>query len=258
MKIDFIILLLSSIIAQLLIFSILLFKQKKNSTLSHKLLGLFFLSLALNLITAFCSRSKEYLFQNYPFMFYVGSPFAFLYTPMFYFYIKSLTDKNFIIRKTDVLHIVPFISFSIYLVVAFFIKSTDEKRYFLTHHSTMLWAVLTPVLHFQIILYAIFIIKAIRKYRAEIKEYYSSIVKINYSWLIFIFWGMLLLWLVDVIRYLAGVFSPNVTEILGIILFSSFLFLCYLIIYKALTYPEVFRPTIEMTQQKKIIIKIFK
>jgi AraC-like DNA-binding protein len=85
----------------------------------------------------------------------------------------------------------------------------------------------------------------------HIKEFYSSIEKIDYSWLNFIFWGFICLWLADISRFILNQADPYQSEVIETIFFFAFSVLSSLILYKALTQPEIFVPQGEPLQKKK-------
>jgi AraC-like DNA-binding protein len=238
------------IVIQLTLFSLFLFSRKSSNKVSHFLLGSFFLCLAINLFNIYCFYSKE-LFYNYTHLLLIGAPFAFLYTPLFYFYVKSLTDEKFKLGIKDLYHIIPFTVFTLYLMIVFYFNSSQYKIEYIMTTGRQLPIVLLPVLNVQIIIYTIIIIKLIINYRARIKNIYSAIEKINYSWLVFIAYGFIMLWLADIVRFFTFLLKPYQLQLVESFFFTGFLLLSYLILYKALTQPEIFRTDIDFPQKKK-------
>ena len=90
-------LLILLIVSQLIIISIFLLSPRKTREISHIILGFFFLALAINLLNGYIYRAGYYNkdLTNYIF---IGAPFAFLYSPLMYFYVKSITDKPFVFK----------------------------------------------------------------------------------------------------------------------------------------------------------------
>jgi AraC-like DNA-binding protein len=191
------------------------------------------------------------MFYNYTHLLLIGAPFAFLYTPLFYFYVRSLTDEKFEFKVVDLLHALPFAFFTLYLMSAFYFLSAEEKRHFIISDSWWLTVVGLCLLNIQIVIYLTAIFRCVKNYRNKIKNIYSSIDKINYSWLQFIFYGFLTLWLADIIRYFTFLLGPYQLRLVESIFFMGFLVLSYLIIYKVLTQPEIFKADEEFTQKKK-------
>jgi AraC-like DNA-binding protein len=241
------------IIIHLIFFSIFLFIQRKGMRLSHRILGLFFLTLAINLLNALCFRKFDFTLKYCPHLFYIGSPFAYLYAPVFFFYVKSLTGKKITFKKSDFIHLLPFLIFFIYLLIRFHIHSTALKRNLIATFQVInpdLWKILTALLQIQILIYAVLIIRVTKNYSMLIKNIYSSIEKKNYSWLKFFILMITYLWLTDVSRFILGLYSQKMRIIIEAVLFSNFLFICYWIIYKAISQPEVFKG-VEIEPQRK-------
>jgi AraC-like DNA-binding protein len=240
------------IIFHLIFFSAFLVTRKDSRKRSHSLLALFFFSLAINIFNKLCFNS-EYIFLNFTHAFFIGAPFAFLYAPAFYIYVRSLTEINFKFQRKDFIHFIPFISFTVYLLITFYFRSAVEKQYFIKHESTTmtLWNLLTPVLQTQIMIYAIFIIRTIVIFRKRIKGVFSTIDNINYSWLKFIVIGVAFLWLADLPRYFASIRKLSQITLIETLFYAGFLLLSYLILFKALTQPEIFSLMPEFPQKKK-------
>jgi AraC-like DNA-binding protein len=238
------------IVIQLTIFSVFLFSRKSAQKTQHSLLASFFLCLAVNLFNMFCFYSA-YMFYNYTHLLLIGAPFAFLYTPLFYLYVRSLTDEKFEFKIHYSLHAIPFALFALYLMFAFYFLSKDQKIDYIIHNSRGLSIVVLPLLNIQILVYLVAIIKHVKEYRERIKNIYSTIDKINYSWLQFMFYGFLTLWLADIVRYFTFLLEPYQLRIVESFFFVGFLALSYLILYKALTQPEIFKAEEEFYPKKK-------
>jgi AraC-like DNA-binding protein len=238
------------IIFHLIFFSVFLLTRRDSRKRSHSLLALFFISLAINLFNKLCFNS-EYLFLNFPHAFYLGAPFAFLYAPAFYIYVRSLTEIDFKFRRKDYMHFILFFSFAVYLLITFYLRSAADKQFYIKNQSLTLWYLLMPVLQLQILIYAVFIIRAITIFRERVKSVFSTMDNINYSWLKFIIIGVALLWLADLPNYLASVLKLSQIAILEAVFYTGFLLLSYLILFKALTQPEIFSSIPEFPQRKK-------
>lgn len=171
-----------------------------------------------------------------------------------YLYLKSLIYKNFKFRKLDIIHLLLFLIYFTYLLITFYFLSADIKRELLiqglviTRHQQN---IIVAILQIQTLIYVICAFRLFNIYRSEIKNYYSSIEKINYSWIKFIIISLIIIWLQDVGRFITYLQTDQFTNIFTVTLFSSLLVFCYLILYKALTQPEVFSGISEKTKQMK-------
>lgn len=242
------------VIFQLLLFSVFLLSQKNEKKASHRILGLFFLTLGINMFQAFCFYNVDYFLDKCPHLFFIGSPFAFLYAPLFFYYVKALTSYKFSLRKEDLIHIIPFVIMLVYFTAAYYVHSAETKRHLFQTSgiiSPVQWRALTALLHFQILFYVVLSVSTIRQYRKKMKNEYASIENINYSWLKWLFIGICFLWIIDLSRFITGLFNPGIRMIFEIILYTGFVCLCYWIIYKAVKQPRIFTEFENKTSPRK-------
>ncbi|MBN2423626.1 MAG: AraC family transcriptional regulator [Calditrichaceae bacterium] len=235
---------------QFFVFSVFLLSGKEGRNTRHILLAVFFLSLSINIFSLFCGYN-EYIFNHVTFLLLTGAPFAFLFAPVLYLYVQSLIGEQFRLKKEQLLHTIPFLAFGLYLALVFYFLPPEEKINYLKLHGTRLVNTFTPLLNIQILIYAILGVYAVKSYRKRIKEYYSSIEKINYSWLRFILWGFICLWIVDISRFILHQWPPLSSQIIEMVFFILFSFFSSLILFKALTQPQIFMPQREVQAKKK-------
>jgi len=230
-------------ILHLLLFSIFLFSRKKGPVLSYRLLGAAFLSLGLNLWTLFSFHQFEFMVQHYPGFIYIGAPFAFLYPVFFYFYIKSALQSPFIFKTRDALHFLPFLIFFIFLTVTHYVLPADIQREQLLHMHVISFsqkAVLTAMLHLQILTYVFSAVRLFRKHQSAAKNFYSSAEKINIDWIRFLFIGLVILWSLDISRFILYHLLNTFSLPIEAFLLTSFLVMIYLMLYKVITQPDIF------------------
>jgi AraC-like DNA-binding protein len=243
-------------ILHLLFFSGFLFSRQKGTVLSYRLLGSFFLSLALNLFMLSCQYKFLELNRHCPHLIFLGSPFAFLYTPFFYLYVLSVLRTKFRFKKRDVLHFLPFVLFFLYLAATHYFLPAPVKREMIARGEVLLplqvkW--LNIVLHVQILIYVAGTVAELRKYRARLKNLYSSIETVNYNWIRSIFIGLFLLWCFNVLRFFSELADESMLRTIETILLFYFLMLIYFIFFKAMTYPQVFAGIEEKTMKRSFL-----
>lgn len=91
------------------LFAAILVAAKKNASVSDKILSGWLSLLAIEFLTC----AIDYKIFGTPLL---SSSFL-LFNPAFYLYIKSLTDKNFVLKPTQLLHLVPFVFFEVFAYV---------------------------------------------------------------------------------------------------------------------------------------------
>ncbi len=137
-------------------------------------------------------RLTSTLFVNFQFYFYIPGAVIFfgvcalLYGPTIFLYTKTIINRNYILKPFNLLHLIPFFVFIIY-TIPFFIRNYQgqmeclmdilQGTYILRDQIT------TLIICIQVICYIIFSLQAINRYREKLKNDYSSIAKINLSWL---------------------------------------------------------------------------
>ena len=91
--------------------------------------------------------------------------------------------------------------------------------------------------------YMIACFRVILNYRKEIKEYYSTIDKLNLTWMLYVVGAFFFMWMVDLLDFILASFGViNNTEESYMVFLSlaiNFAF-AILIFYKALQHPEIF------------------
>ena len=248
-------------ILHLLFFSLFLFSQKKGSVISYRLLGSFFLFLAINLFVLSCHYKFSNLIRDCPHLFYIGSPFAFLYPPFFYFYIRSVFHDDFKFKPLDLIHFLPFLILAGYLAMTHYFLPTELKREQIMHGLVITPAqekILTAILHIQILTYLVSTAVMFKKYQSAIKNVYSSTEKVNVSWIKFFFIGFFILWFFNVSRFVFAQLSRSLSMVIETVMLFSFLVVIYLILYKAMTQPHVFTAIIEKTPRRSFLSKTMK
>ena len=254
MKLDLSEILILFTVAQLFLFSFIFILLKSNRKISNNLLGLFFLSLALNVLNLLLFRIGSYTKHHVISLFYLGSPFAFLYAPLFYLYLQSFTSTNFKLRLSTFLHGLPFIIFLAYILFTFTLHTAEEKKEILDKGGifTHIWfTILTAILHIQVIVYFIISFRCVIFYRRRIRNFSSSGSLANLNWIRSIIGGLICLWLTDFTRYLTGFYSENIKSVIEIFLFLGFIIFCYYFIYRALKQPLLLINTENSVDKKK-------
>jgi len=168
------------------------------------------------------------------YLFFIGSSFSFIFGPSLLFYTKSIADKNFVLRKKDLIHFVPFL---LSLLYYFFGVKGFRMEYY-------------GIKYFQIIIYFIPIFIIIREYQHNIKEYFSAIEKLNLKRLIVIFIVFLILWGIDVSDFFTILFFGERNDIVStytiyLSLIINFIFANMLLIFSLTHSENPFEPNVK-------------
>jgi len=88
--------------------------------------------------------------------------------------------------------------------------------------------------------YLIAAVLTLLRYRLELKKTYSSTERINLSWLNFVLFGFILIWIFDVIGFVLETVSTPLLFLNSVTLVLMFIFV-NIIVYKGLKQPELFK-----------------
>ncbi len=138
--------------------SIIISLRRKSDVCSNLLISLFvfFHSLFIIHLSLFLSR---YEYET-PHSLYFSALFPFLYGPLLFFYLKRILEK-YILKKRDLLHLIPFIILLIYLIPIYSTSAEEKLEVLLTVGKTypvlFQWILITQI--FSLTVYAFLIFK---------------------------------------------------------------------------------------------------
>ena len=179
------------LVLQGLIFAVLLLvRYKRNGKISD-----LFLALALILT---CYHRTSYTigfmdwydtFRNTKINYYLIS-LELIFAPLLYFYVKSITDFNFKLRKQDYYHFMPGI---IFIIIKLGILAYDsiQPGFSETQNGYLVenfqWKYLDPLVTilvtFQMLLYLAFTFQLYYIYRQRIHHFFSNTFKLELNWI---------------------------------------------------------------------------
>lgn len=191
-------------------------------------------------------------FFNYPSLLLIGYPFLLIQSPLIYFHVNSVAYKDFKIKFSHLLHIIPFIIFVTYLLITFYPYSSEEKIKIISNPSY------PPALYFlqinifarvQNVFYVIVAILVLFSIQKQLKESYSSISLMNLSMLRFIVIGNIVILLMATPVQIYYLFVNNNSILLLLIMLPSFIFF-NILFFQAWFHPEIFAGIEESVKYK--------
>jgi AraC-like DNA-binding protein len=168
------------------VFFLILLLGKKNKTLPDLLLGIIFFLYAVSIGGVYLEIYN--IKNNYPFPAIINLSwiFLFLHGPALWFYIKCLSDDNFVFKPIFLLHFIPFIIFSIFHYITF-IDLPDYKKIILLENDQFKEQVFYKLSVLSIgistITYNIWALNLISKRRVMLMLQYSKVEDIDLRWL---------------------------------------------------------------------------
>jgi AraC-like DNA-binding protein len=163
-------------------------------------------------------------------------PFAMLYMPLLFLYAKSVTSKSWRLKPVHGLMLLPFLMILTLASVKYHVYDAESKRRLLAGglFSPGFWKAYTLAYYAQVFGYLGASLVVLKKFTSGLKDYYSSIEKINLSWLKTVLIGFLgvygIVFLGDGYRILTG----RTSGALGLALNAAFLAFATLLIFKGL------------------------
>jgi AraC-like DNA-binding protein len=182
--VDIVALLILLGIAQGFFLGSLLIIMRSPNRRANRFLGILYFCFSISITHFFFLRTG--LYTQFPFMIRLSFPVLFLFGPLYYYYVRILTDRTVLLRSRELLHGLPFVA-TVLMNVPFFLSSTEEKLASLRSIATPEWVHMglvfgtIQVIHLSI--YVAVVLRLLRQYDERIHETKSSIERINLRWL---------------------------------------------------------------------------
>jgi len=247
------------ILFQCFLLAFFLLSQKKQS---NKILAAFLIVMGITELSGifyFFRELNMLIFLHCPHLFYLPYLFEFLYMPLLYFYVLSITNKTFSFRKLDLLHGLLFFSFSIYILLKYFSIPSVNLQHLISPGPHLIgtdYQIYKLLGHIQFFVYAIMSFRLFKSFRNRLKKTYSNIQSIDLSWLQFVIIGFIIWRSFHILEDLLSYFlNSNYFTILYIISLLLFLVLISYMVIKGLKQPEIFRDSKDWVKKEELLQK---
>jgi len=203
--------------------------------ISNYLLGAFMLSNAVLLGNLFFFLVFPDYRLHFQLINIIGYHSYLLLAPLLYLYINSLCKSDYQFKIKASLHFLPF--FSIVCLDFFITHFSKELAALFPKAGYYFYLIYRPGLYFQIAVYIIASYEVLRIYRFQLKELYSSIIKMDLQWINLVLSFLILMWSLDVIILIVNTFnlvSLSISHLLPYLTVSTNLILCISLIYKGM------------------------
>jgi AraC-like DNA-binding protein len=222
-----------------LVQALLLVSSKRGNRLANRIMALFLLALALGMANGFITFL--HLYDHWPVLSILIGSIALTYGPLFYFYIKAMSGREFLWRPSWLGHFIPFLLGLFSWAIFWIFRYTD-----VIHPGTLAWLVRSPWVPVSIMavaqmaVYISLMIRRLREYSRTIKDSYSTLDNINLRWLkwrlaVFIVISSLGLAVVAVLK-----FDSRLVNVTGQIVFFLVALNIFATGYRAMLQPQVF------------------
>jgi AraC-like DNA-binding protein len=242
------------VIFQLFFICFFLFSHNNGRRTSNILLGVFFLSISLNLLDSFLVLKKVWLTN--PNLVGWGICLPLLFGPLLYLYAESILYRQFRITGRKWLHFLPF--FICFILSAFQYLSLDrEKQVDLLNHIfkrdlpvSLYWS--SALIFLQFFLYIFSSFRLIHQYKRIASDHYAEQEKVDISWLSSTILFFTICMILAGLNGFSGLtpFSKYYFLVLNVLVLLIFIFISRVLL-KALTKPEIFSVIDEPAQSQQ-------
>jgi len=223
---------------------------KKRNRSANRILAIFILLISLVLLSRLVYVEGFPLVRQYPRLYLIPDIPLFLYGPLFYFYIRSLLNRDTITLKKSWLHFLPSL-IHILIMSVYLFESREEyiRRLMQSDLIELPWAPFLAI--FQAAVYVFYSYIIYRHYIERINESVSYTNSIKYLQTIFIL--ITICWLAWLISQL----GPSLKSILGLefvnynIAWVALSFTTFFLAYFAIVQQDIFRLPIITTKYEK-------
>jgi len=202
---------------------------------------------------------------RYQYLYLIGDFLFLLLGTLIFFYTKSLCFSDFKFTKKERVHFLPFLLLSCAVVLYFFYDKLTHNGFLQTQTRVLSVSesiVFYAVLHVFILSYVLGTIRVLTRYRKEIKKYYSSINRIDLTWLLLLFFTFVFMWILEVGLVIQS-FVPGSEKFLTVLITSVSVMInivfVVIIVLKGLVQVDVFNgipekpknpPTTKLSQEQ--------
>ncbi|WP_224490708.1 helix-turn-helix domain-containing protein [Robertkochia flava] len=204
-------------------------------------IGFFICYMGLESLDALLVQSSFYL--QHPNLYLLIPSLGLLLYPAFYYYIKSTAFIGTRLKWIDLIHLAPFVIIWVILLAEYYLQPVEVKLQIMTHRGEMPWfiSMIYYALRIQGLIYMVLSVRVILRFRAIVREHYSTKNKRNYTWLlqltiVFVYYGLSTL-IFNINRFGVQMLPGEITYYISASV--SLIFIIW-IIYKALSQPYLF------------------
>lgn len=236
-------------IAQGIFLGFLLLAINRGNKTANRLFGILMIMFSIS-ISGF-EYSRLDLIKYFPFFGAFASAVIFLFGPLFYYYVRALTETNFHFRRVCYLHLIPFFLLIVYRIIMLPYYGIEKIEVYTRVAFDVEGMIIMTSQMIHLFIYVYFVKQLLKQHVEKLKNTLSSIDKINLRWVnlginafIFIF-GLIA---VFILFFISGndysrAFIVTIPVLVSITIMGLGFF--------SLQQPIIFPPEKEPTQNKK-------
>lgn len=185
---------------QCTLFALLLLVIRREGYISNVLLALFLFTQAaipLDILINFGAGFRDWAIHTSPNLFYVFGFAYWLEGPVLLWYTRSLIYREYRITRRDLIYLVPFVAYALFEYFSYFRFDSGTKVSMLEGYTpydeTLLNLAIGFVREVLRVVFGMFCLLEIHNCRRRIQDSYSNIEKIDFTWLLMLVLGFLVI-----------------------------------------------------------------
>lgn len=197
-NINDLVLVMTAIMSGMLALFLAVFRSNAKGVSNYLLVGfmLLYVIIPIDKLITYGESFRAAVLTISPNLFLLGEIALFLEGPILFWYAKSLVYKEFRFRRSDLLHLIPL---AIYLVYAYTMFYRFDAAYKVELISTLKVFEHWSFKYFFVfrdwtrVFYSVLALSVVLEYRAEIRERFSQLERIDMNWLLSLVVGFMIL-----------------------------------------------------------------
>ncbi|MFZ1291181.1 MAG: helix-turn-helix domain-containing protein [Melioribacteraceae bacterium] len=224
-------------VAQAFFLFFVLWKKKENS-FANKFLAMTMLVFAVDLFggVLFLSSYLKY----FPWFLGLNNSLPYLYGPLIYLYIIFLIHKQESFETKNFFHFIPFFIVQLYGIFFFYFEGAEYQLSMIDFSKDPPWHIVLvgSLIPFVGFFYMVLTVIVTINYNKQIKNKFSYVEKIDFSWLIYMVLGTVSIWLIVFLSYFLGMIYGQGFQANLLIYITISIFL-YTLAFKSYKQPEI-------------------
>ncbi len=214
--------------------------KRPEDPLANRLLG----TLVLALTTMLGLGYAELRFaQENPHLLALAAPLPFLFSPLLFLYVQTLSGTLTHLRLRHLAHAFPFLLDLAYMAHAFYFRDGEQKRVLLsqvlTGHAPLALSLLDVVQLAQAVAYLGSALVHLRRHSERVERYFSTISSVDLRWLYRMLWAHAAVWSLVAVGFGLRLGGHSIPPVLRHGVPAASALVLFLIGYMALAQSEV-------------------
>jgi AraC-like DNA-binding protein len=214
----------------------------------------------INELIMWGAEFKLLIRHEWPSLYFIPELAYFVDGPLLFLCIKALVFKDFSLKRTDLLHLLPLVAFAAFMSIMFYSYSYEQRLQMIFSESFVYSAGFVSMEFFiklVRVLYAIACFVLISKYRSRLQDTQSNIEKVHINWLNALVVGFMVVMLFETILVGTNVISfyypigVGMFSYLGLTSNYASFVLVNLLVFTAIRYFQIFEQVTKEEPTKK-------